>query len=151
MDFFKTILFILGNSSVMKEKNYHFISQSEICEVWWLHFKTSVVQIDQLPAPLKPPEVDYLHFCWSDASLRETMPEAKRRKSWSQASANTALRYIHAFLDGTWYRGAAHLPAFVRAWSSPSFCLGCASTQLHPRKDAQPTPLLCCFSERQVF
>lgn len=45
----------------MKEKNYHFISRSEICEIWWLHFKTSVVQIDQLPAPLKPPDVDYLH------------------------------------------------------------------------------------------
>lgn len=84
--------------------NYNFISLSEIYEVWWLCFKMTVVQIGQFPAPLEPSEVDHIHFCWSDASLGETKPEVKGRKSWSQASANTALSYIHAFLDGTWYR-----------------------------------------------
>lgn len=141
----------VGEFQCEERNEYHFISWSEICEVWWLHFKISVVQIDQFPAPLKPSEMDFLHSCWSDASLRETMPEAKGRKSWSQASANTALRYIHAFLDGTRYR---QQPIYQGLWEHRALlpsCLGCASIQLHPRKDAQPTPLLCCFSERQIF
>lgn len=32
----------------MKEKKYHFISLSEIIEVWWVHFEISVVQIASL-------------------------------------------------------------------------------------------------------
>lgn len=57
-------------------------------------------------------------------------PDAKKRQSSSQASANTPLSYIHAFLGigSSLSTRACELGAF------PPSCLGCDSTQLQPWK-----------------
>lgn len=141
----------VGGFQCDERKNYHFISLSEINEVWWVHFEISVVQIGYSPCSTESLRGDYLHFCWSDASLGETKPEAKGRKSWSQASANTALSYIHAFLDGTWYR---EQPIYQGLWEHGTLlpcCFGCAPTQLHPIKDGTATAVLLFWKADILF